>query len=150
MKKRKREPVPKIRTFDDPVLKKECFPVLLSSETDHIVRGMIQAIKKTKRGVGLAAPQIGIRSRIIVVMVYGFPMVMINPEIEWFSDDKETKTEGCLSYPGVYKEIERSKSVRVVYQDDHRNEQSKICNDLTARIVQHEIDHLNGICKIGV
>ena len=151
MKKRKREPVPKIRTFDDPVLKEVCSPVEEGENVDKIMRGMASAINRTKTGVGLAAPQIGEARRIILVSQNGFHKLMINPVIEWKSSDTRIVTEGCLSYPGRSMPIRRAFAVRVSYINaNYGPVENEYFSDMGARIVQHEIDHLNGICKLGV
>jgi len=101
-------------------------------------------------GIGLAAPQIGVLSRVIVldcVKEEGEtpkPMVMFNPEIVAASDETNTYDEGCLSIPDQYGEVTRPKAVDVRWIDRDGREQSDTFDSLWATCVQHEIDHLNG------
>jgi len=150
IKGRKRESVPAIRTWGDPILKMECQPVEAAENVQPIIRGMIQALKKSKNGVGLAAPQIGIAKRIIVVAANGFPKAMINPVIDYYSGGAVVAKEGCLSYPGVFKNISRSRDVEITFEDIHGVSHKEVLFAGTeARIIQHECDHLDGICRVG-
>jgi peptide deformylase len=97
-------------------------------------------IMKKYNGVGLAAPQIGIPARIIIAGDTAY----INPDIVSYSEEKNEEEEGCLSVPGVTKSIERSKVITLRYQDVHRRMHVKVFTELVARIIQHEVDHLNG------
>tara|TARA_R110000868_G_scaffold223073_1_gene474879 strand:- start:43 stop:375 length:333 start_codon:yes stop_codon:yes gene_type:complete len=105
---------------------------------------MISSMKSAD-GVGLSAPQVGILKRIIIVMVNEEPKVMINPEI--ISDVQETciMEEGCLSFPGKYLSITRPESVTVKYRNLAGHPMLETYDGLTARIIYHEIDHLEGI-----
>lgn len=101
-------------------------------------------------GIGLAAPQVGVSLRVIVVDVSppdqpSRPYQMANPEILWASDDRCTGEEGCLSLPDQYAEVERPACVRVRYLDRDGNEQELEADGLLAKCIQHEIDHLNGV-----
>lgn len=103
-----------------------------------------------KKGIGLAAPQVGISRRIIVVDPIGErhqAKVLINPEIWWRSIETEVDAEGCLSLPGEWGPVERAKSIKVTYynQDGLREELDTGDDALLARVIQHEVDHLNGI-----
>ncbi len=105
-------------------------------------------------GIGLAAVQVGKLLRIVVVDIRdrdqekNNPMVFINPEVTWFSDEKELMKEGCLSVPGQSAEVLRSLSIEVKYNDIDMNEKTlRIDGDL-AHCLQHEIDHTNGIVYI--
>jgi peptide deformylase len=105
-------------------------------------------------GVGLAAPQINISQRLIVVE---YPeddtnpdskpkvFVLVNPELTYVSDEKEKGVEGCLSVPRLFGEVERSKSITLKGQNQHGKKITIKANGWLARIFQHEIDHLNGI-----
>ena len=114
---------------------------------------MIKYIKNPDNGwVWLAAPQIGHNVRLIVVWLphdrdyenYKIIM-MINPEIIEFSDEKETDQEWCLSVPGKKWEVERALDIKLTYLDEKGHFKTLMLEHLRARIVQHEIDHLNGI-----
>jgi peptide deformylase len=104
------------------------------------------AIMNDALGVGLAAPQVGVSQRLLVYQVgHDAPLIaVINPEIEWSSEGEETLEEGCLSLPGVHVDVDRPIHVRVRAQDDHGDARLIEASGLEARVLQHEIDHLNG------
>lgn len=98
------------------------------------------------RGVGLAAPQIGLNTRVVLCLLDKDRVVpMINPEIIWRSKETETCEEGCLSIPGLWKDTERALAVQVKFTDKKGQVTILKLEGLNARIVQHEVDHLNGI-----
>ena len=104
-------------------------------------------------GVGLAAPQVGDDRRIVVINAPGYASdhgrrVMLNPVIESLSDDREPFEEGCLSFPRIYHDVMRPGAVRVAYQDLDGASCSLEDDGMLARIVQHEIDHLDGVLFI--
>jgi peptide deformylase len=104
-------------------------------------------------GIGLAAIQVGVPKRVIVMDLAKKddpkePMVFINPEVLWRSDEKATYEEGCLSIPEYYEEVERPASVRVIFLDLAGAEQEIEASGLMATCLQHEIDHLNGVLFI--
>jgi peptide deformylase len=96
-------------------------------------------------GVGLAANQVGILKRIIVVLVDNNPRVLINPEIIFESEEKVTLQEGCLSFSGEFYDISRPKQVIVKYRDLSGHPRTETHEGLVARCLLHEVDHLNGI-----
>ena len=98
-------------------------------------------------GVGLAATQLGVLHRVLVYRAYPEdPLTaLVNPVIEWRSEELEAAEEGCLSLPGVHVEVERPARVRVRAQDEHGEELEIEAEGLTARVIQHEIDHLDGV-----
>lgn len=98
-----------------------------------------------KRGaLGAAANQFGIRSRAFVMRAD--PMIIcINPSISWSSEDKVLLEEGCLSYPGLFIKIERPRSIRAKWFDPEGNLHTELLDGITARVFQHELDHLLGI-----
>jgi peptide deformylase len=98
-------------------------------------------------GVGLAAPQIGLSQRLLVYRIGAeAPLIaLVNPAIEWSSDDVECGEEGCLSIPGVTVDVDRALHVRVKAQDETGAERSVEASGLEARVIQHELDHLNGV-----
>jgi peptide deformylase len=104
-------------------------------------------------GIGLAAPQVGVGQRVLVMDIGKTeedrnPIRMANPEIVWVSDEDNTYEEGCLSVPEHYAEVVRPKAVRVRYLD-HQNEIRELEADgLLATVVQHEMDHLDGVLFI--
>ena len=136
-----------IRQFGDPVLRTKARPVerfddTLRTEVDRMGVLMNDAI-----GVGLAAPQVGVSHRLLVYRVEpDSPVqVLVNPEIEWSSKDKDWLEEGCLSLPGVHVEVERPIHVRVAAQDAHGDAITVEASGLEARVIQHEVDHLDGV-----
>jgi len=139
-----------IRLHDDPILERMCEEVELDADNlapiaNQIIdmRALLQA---SPTGVGLAAPQAGYANRIIIVR----HTVMINPVINWSSPCKRTRKEGCLSYPNIQADVERSVRVKVTYFNESWTRFRGIKYDkFDACIVQHEIDHLNGICRVG-
>ncbi len=101
-------------------------------------------------GIGLAAPQIGVLKRMIVVDISpekerGGALKMVNPEIVWTSDDAVSGEEGCLSLPDHYADVIRPSRIRVTFRDENDTEQTLEADGLLARCIQHECDHLQGI-----
>ncbi len=134
----------------DPRLKKLCAPVSdISDELRKLADDMLETMYDAP-GIGLAAPQIGVMDRVIVLDCVKDegeaprPLVMFNPEIVASSDETNVYEEGCLSIPEQYAEVKRPKVVDVRWIDRDGNEQSETFDDLWATCVQHEIDHLNG------
>ena len=104
-------------------------------------------------GIGLAATQVGVKKRVFTIDLAKKeepknPQVFINPQIVWFSDEKSTHEEGCLSIPEFYSEVERPAQVKVKYLDLEGEPREVEANGLLATCLQHEIDHLNGILFI--
>lgn len=115
---------------------------------DDTIRNIAASMVETmlaNNGVGLAGNQIGLLKRIIVILVNGNPKVMINPEIILMSDNKVTEDEGCLSFPDTFLPIERFESIRIKYRSLSGHPMLETYNGLEARIIQHELDHLEGI-----
>ena len=136
-----------IRRYGDPVLKSRATPV---DRFDDALRDQVArmgAIMDDAIGVGLAAPQVGLSQRLLVYRVgHDSPVTaVVNPEIEWSSDDEESLEEGCLSLPGVHIDVDRAIHVRVRAQDEHGDPRLIEASGLEARVLQHEIDHLNGV-----
>ncbi|UCB45327.1 MAG: peptide deformylase [Spirochaetota bacterium] len=139
--------VKEVKKYPDPFLRKRSEEV---SENDDGIKALIADMFETmdeEDGVGLAAPQIGISKRIIVISVdeKGFDrLALINPVIEYFSDDTGTMEEGCLSVPGINADVTRP--TKVVVRGTTRNGRMVeiSASGLLGRALQHEIDHLNG------
>ena len=134
----------------DPRLKKVCEPVTaISAELGKLAEDMLETMYDAP-GIGLAAPQIGVTKRLIVMdcVKEGAgdprPMVLFNPEVVWSSEDLSTYEEGCLSIPDQYAEVKRPASVRVRWTGLDGTAQEEQFDGLWATCVQHEIDHLNG------
>ena len=98
-------------------------------------------------GVGLAATQLGLLSRLLVYRVqHDSPVIaLVNPEIDWSGDEQETMEEGCLSLPGVLVDVERSINLRVRAQDEYGEPVMVEASGLEARVIAHEVDHLDGV-----
>jgi peptide deformylase len=136
-----------VRRFGDPVLKARAVPV---ERFDDELRGEVArmaAVMRDGLGVGLAATQLGVMHRVLIYQVGGdAPLAaLVNPEIEWHGQDLETVEEGCLSLPGVHVDVERPIHVRVRARDEHGDEIGIEASGLEARVIQHEIDHLDGV-----
>ncbi|MBN1529323.1 MAG: peptide deformylase [Thermoleophilaceae bacterium] len=136
-----------IRRLGDPVLKSRATPV---DRFDESLRHQVERMAGIMRdafGMGLAAPQLGISQRLLVYTVgTDAPVIVLaNPEIEWSSDDTEGLDEGCLSIPGITIEVDRPVFIRVRAQDEEGQERLVEASGLEARVIQHEIDHLNGV-----
>jgi len=136
--------------FGEPVLRSAASPVAefddeLAAEADRMIGLMRDAI-----GVGLAATQLGTLRRMLVFQVgsEAEPTVLVNPEIEWRSEDATTAEEGCLSLPGVIVDVERPLHVRARGVDVHGEPFSLEASGLEARVIQHEVDHLDGVLMI--
>ena len=95
--------------------------------------------------LGLAAPQVGIKKAICVVRLKKGVEVLCNPEIITQSQEKETMEEGCLSFPNIFLQISRAKKIEVIYQNKLGKKKKFQAEGLEARVLQHEIDHLNGV-----
>lgn len=134
-----------IRTFGDPVLKSAATPVESFDDSLSRLAADMLASMREHEGVGLAATQVGRLKRIFVAALEDDEYAIVNPVIESRSDETETDTEGCLSLPGVQVEVERPVSVVVSGYDPRGNPVSVQASELLARIIQHEIDHLDGI-----
>jgi peptide deformylase len=137
----------RVRTFGDPVLKSRGTEVKsFGPELQGEVAEMI-SIMRDALGVGLAATQLGIMHRLLVFQagLDATPSAIVNPELEWLSDDRAIAIEGCLSLPGVTVEVERPLHARVRGRDVHGELVLVEASGLEARVLQHEIDHLDGV-----
>jgi peptide deformylase len=141
-----------------PVLRKEGDLVTRETfssekELNTLIANMFETLRQAD-GVGLAAPQVGLSLRLLVIDATGavdehpecegFRRIMINPLITELGDEKVTLEEGCLSFPGIQENVSRAAQIRVSYLDEHFNEHTEDVHGFPARIVQHECDHLNG------
>jgi peptide deformylase len=136
-----------IRRLGDPVLKSRATEV---DQFDDALRAQIArmgGLMNDALGVGLAAPQVGLSQRLLVYRVGNeAPLIaLVNPEIEWTSDDQEAFEEGCLSIPGITVDVDRPVHVRVRAQDETGAERRVEASGLEARVIQHEMDHLDGV-----
>ena len=134
-----------VRSFGDPVLKTRAAPVDAFDEPlSHLAEEMLATMREHE-GVGLAANQVGRLRRILVAAVEDEELVLVNPVLEEVGDETETSPEGCLSIPGVHVEVERPTSITVSGQDTSGAPFELEASGLMARILQHEIDHLDGV-----
>jgi peptide deformylase len=140
-----------IRKYDDPILSTVCEPATAEDNLPQLVHEMTSVLMFERTGVGLAAPQVGIAKRIILIRPVrnGATTAMVNPEIYDRGESTETKPEGCLSYPGVTANIRRHTFIRVRWFDTQWKQHERYFRDWEARIIQHELDHLDGICQVG-
>jgi peptide deformylase len=136
-----------VRKYGDPVLRSrarpvEVFDAALVEEARRMGKLMDEAL-----GIGLAATQLGVMHRLLVYRVEpDAPLgVLVNPEIEWSGEELDTMEEGCLSLPGVGVDVERPVSVRVRSRDEQGAPVVLEATGLEARVIQHEVDHLDGI-----
>lgn len=134
----------------DPRLKKVCTPVdVVDAELSTLMSDMLETMYAAP-GVGLAAPQVGVHKRIIVVDAARGddppqPYKIANPEIVWSSDEKKAHEEGCLSLPTYYEDVVRPDRIRVKYVDETNTEQELEADGLLSVVIQHEMDHLDGV-----
>ena len=156
-----------IITLPNPILKRKSNPI---DKVDNKIKTLMDKMLATMYkapGIGLAAPQIGINKRLIVMdtspraglkryqeekiekkEITPNPIQMANPEIIWVSEKKEKDSEGCLSIPGFMGEVIRPFSCKVKYLDRNGESKELFAKGLLARCIQHEIDHINGILFI--
>jgi peptide deformylase len=136
-----------IRRLGDPVLRSSATPVDRFDESLRRQASRMAGIMNDALGVGLAAPQLGISQRLLVYRVGpDAPVIVLaNPEIEWTSGDAEPGEEGCLSIPGITVDVERPLHVRVRARDEEGEPRTVEASGLEARVIQHEIDHLDGV-----
>lgn len=134
----------------DPRLKKVTDPVgAVTAELRTLARDMLETMYNAP-GIGLAAPQVGVMSRLLVMDCVkdetqpARPMVLLNPQVTWVSEALSTYEEGCLSIPEQYADVERPAEVEVRWMDLEGETQTERFSGLWATCVQHEIDHLDG------
>ena len=141
----------RIRTYPDPVLRVRCEPVAaVDDEVRRLLDDMLETMYAAP-GIGLAAPQVGVSRRLVVVDVSedkNQPLQLVNPEIVWRSDECEVAEEGCLSLPEIYGEVRRARAVRLRYLDREGTPRELKAEGLLARCLQHELDHLDGVLFI--
>ena len=136
-----------VRKLGDPVLRTRAREVdRFDEELREEVRRMGQLMHDAL-GIGLAAPQVGVSHRVLVYRVEQDSPVnaLVNPEIEWSGEETEIVEEGCLSLPAVHVEVERPVYVRVRARDEFGEEIRIEASGLEARVIQHELDHLDGV-----
>lgn len=136
-----------ILVYPDPRLHTVAKPV---QAVDARIRALVADMLETMydaNGIGLAATQVDVHERVVVIDTSeerNQPLVLINPEITWASEEKQVGDEGCLSVPGIYDGVERSSSIRVQALDEHGQSRELPAEGLLAVCIQHEMDHLRG------
>jgi len=136
-----------ILCYPDPRLHTVAKPI---ATVDDRIRRLIGDMLETMHdavGIGLAATQVNVHERLVVIDVsqdHNDPMVLINPEIVWASEEKQVTDEGCLSVPGIYDGVERAAAVKVKALDAEGKERTIEAQGLLAVCIQHEMDHLMG------
>jgi peptide deformylase len=134
-----------IRTFGDPVLKTPATPVESFDESLVRLTQDMLATMRDNEGVGLAANQVGRLKRVLVAALEDEEYVIVNPVLQDRSQTTETEPEGCLSIPGILVDVERPIAVTVSGQDISGMPLRIEASDLLARVLQHEVDHLDGV-----
>jgi peptide deformylase len=136
-----------VRKYGDPVLRSKARPIDVFDDTLREEIARMGALMHDSLGIGLAATQVGALRRVLVYRVeHDSPInALVNPEIEWSGREKEWMEEGCLSLPNVHVDVERPVHVRVRAQDAHGEPIVVEAAGLEARVIQHEIDHLDGV-----
>jgi len=144
-------PILKIITQPNPILRKKSVEisseVIKSREFKSLTSAMAKTMVKTD-GVGLAAPQIGKNIRLAVINSKDGIFCLINPKITKKSWARELAEEGCLSIPGVFAKVKRSKKISLNYYSRDGKKIKLTCQGLMARVIQHEVDHLDGVLFI--
>ena len=121
----------------------------VTEQTRELARDMLRSMY-TAKGIGLAAPQVGIHQQLLVIDLdlenaATPPLVLINPEISAASASIDTYEEGCLSIPGVYLDVVRPTAIELSFRDEMGRPRKMKADGLMARCIQHEMDHLNGV-----
>jgi peptide deformylase len=145
-----------IYLYGSGVLRQKAAPADLENKEE--LRQLVADLWETlaaSDGCGLAAPQIGVSRRVVIVdgdvmtdvydYLKGFKRTLINPEIIWASDEKVTYNEGCLSVPGVYCDVLRPKKIKLAYYDENFEKKEEEFDNFAARMIQHELSHLDGV-----
>ncbi len=144
-----------IYLYGQSVLREEATDIPLDNPGE--IKTLVQDLKDTLEkadGCGLAAPQVGISRRVVIVdgdglkdtyaYLQGFRRTLINPVVTWESEETNVYSEGCLSIPGIYADVRRSASLTVEYYDENLQKVTETFTAFGARMVQHELEHLTG------
>ena len=140
-----------VSLYPSPVLRKSAAPIeVFDEELKGVVRAMFERMYASG-GIGLAAPQVGLRQRIMILNATGEPgeeVVLVNPTITEKFGAEAVYEEGCLSFPGIYAEVKRPESCRVEAHTAEGERFEETFHGLSSRIVQHEFDHLEGVLLV--
>lgn len=134
-----------IKTLGDKVLTQKAKRVASIDDTIRTLCASMVSLMLEKNGIGLAANQVGVLKRIIVVLIDDNPVVMINPEILEFSQEVCEMEEGCLSIPEEFLKIKRPETIKIKYRNTKGLPCVNVYSGITSRVIQHEVDHLDGI-----
>ena len=160
----------RLTKFGESILKKKALPVeSFDEELKSLSADLVDTLYE-ENGLGLAAPQIDVQKRVFAIdmrrrsddsvpcdftidgktlpLDIAMPLIAVNPQVEEIGDSIELAEEGCLSFPGIFAEVERSAEVKMTYRDIQGAEHVLVCSGLFARCVQHENDHLDGVCFV--
>lgn len=135
----------------DDRLRRVCDPVArIDNRVATLAADMIETMLHGDNGIGLAAPQVGVLERVLVCDIRDGTgaKVLVNPVVTWASEETSKYTEGCLSIPDVYAEVTRPAEITVGYHDARGAPQELTTGGLLATVIQHELDHLNGVLFI--
>ncbi|MGG6293514.1 peptide deformylase [Leptolyngbya sp. AN02str] len=149
-KKKLKNPPLKLHYLGDRVLRQPAKRITkIDDEIRLLARHMLQTMY-SEDGIGLAAPQVGVNKQLLVVDIEledptAPPYILINPVITSQSEQRCDMQEGCLSIPGVFLDVSRPETIEVTYKDEMGRPQKLVASDLLARVIQHEMDHLNGV-----
>ena len=143
-----------ILPFPNPFLRERAIPVEVFDDALRVLVDDMISTMHSEEGLGLAATQVGVGQRLLILSQQAFKgdagkglpdLVVINPEIVWQSEETESASEGCLSFPGVYIQVERPLNVKIKALDVDGKPYELEGEGLGARAILHEIDHLNGV-----
>ncbi|MBI4426406.1 MAG: peptide deformylase [Candidatus Kerfeldbacteria bacterium] len=140
-----------ITTLGAPILRQVAQPVDLTTVASPTFQNLLHDMVETMiaaQGIGLAAPQINVSLQVAIINGQAGPYAIINPRLQKSSRQTELAEEGCLSIPDVFGTVRRPARVTVTYDDEQGRPQSTAATGLLARVMQHEIDHLNGVLFI--
>lgn len=140
--------LPILTGADNPVLRKKTKPVTKVTKSTLALFKDMEATLKHVQGLGLAAPQVGKSLRLCIAKIHENTTPLINPAITWKSKEMATLEEGCLSLPGLFVPVPRAMEITVQYLDTSGRQQERRLQGLDARVVQHEVDHLDGVLII--
>lgn len=129
---------------DNPLLRRKTTKILKITKAVTQLIADMRATVKAEDGMGLAAPQVGHSLRLCLVLIQDKMTPLINPSITWRSEETSTEEEGCLSLPGLTVAVTRPASIILTYRDGKGAAQERKLSAMDARVVQHEIDHLEG------
>jgi peptide deformylase len=135
----------------NPILREKSASVRDFSELHALKEDLNDTLMHWRRttgyGRGIAAPQIGVLKRVVLINVEG-PWLLVNPSVTWTSQEKMTVWDACLSYLCIFFQVSRAKKIRVTYQDESGSEKEVLAEGDLSELLQHEIDHLNGVLAI--